>query len=452
MGWFRTTGGIILIVTLAWGVAACGAASQTAGEFSSGDGGEAASQVVYFAGSSDGSDIELWRTDGTVAGTYLVKDINPSGGSYPYGFTALGGLTYFAADDGSSGVEPWVTDGTEAGTRRVKDINPNPFGSSNPIEFTVFGGKLFFAADAGAGNRLWMSDGAAEGTVLVPGLNNYGSPTNLAVMGDRLYFSAALLDGGDTELWVYDGFNAQVAVDINPSGSSYPNFLTDLGGKLYFSATSGALGDELHVWDGASATVAKDVCNGVCSGSPSAVWKAGARIFFSAETDGGAASELWAHDGVSGVLVKDIYPGQNAVIMAVGDIAGRYIFQATSSAGRELWTSDGTADGTVPLVSFTSNPTVAAAGTMGGYLYVLARDNSAFRLWRTDGTPAGTTSVYQAAGGQGNCSLGSLGTTGGRMLFHANNPLESTGKLWISDGTQSGTQQLGGVVVETCGF
>ena len=46
---------------------------------------------------SDGiNGAELWRSDGTAAGTIMLKDINTgSGDSYPREFTSLGGAVYF---------------------------------------------------------------------------------------------------------------------------------------------------------------------------------------------------------------------------------------------------------------------------------------------------------------------------------------------------------------------
>ena len=72
---------------------------------------------------------ELWKSDGTTAGTVLVADVNQSGiGSFPAQFVGSNGTTFFAADDGVHGSELWKSDGTEAGTVLVKDINPGrPF-------------------------------------------------------------------------------------------------------------------------------------------------------------------------------------------------------------------------------------------------------------------------------------------------------------------------------------
>ena len=67
---------------------------------------------------------ELWRSDGTEAGTSLVKDILPNAGrSRPRELTESGGELFLRADDGLHGDELWVSDGTEDGTSLVLDIN-----------------------------------------------------------------------------------------------------------------------------------------------------------------------------------------------------------------------------------------------------------------------------------------------------------------------------------------
>src|SRR5437870_1616686 len=81
--------------------------------------------VGYFSGGYGANDHELWKTDGTTAGTVLVKDIFPgSSGSYPDNLTNINGTLWFSASDGfpGDGEELWKSDGTAAGTVMVKDI------------------------------------------------------------------------------------------------------------------------------------------------------------------------------------------------------------------------------------------------------------------------------------------------------------------------------------------
>ena len=80
--------------------------------------------TVYFSARSTQQRYELWKSDGTDAGTVLVKDINP-GAAAPRRqlFTIVNGTLFFSADDGTNGWELWKSDGTDAGTVMVKDIN-----------------------------------------------------------------------------------------------------------------------------------------------------------------------------------------------------------------------------------------------------------------------------------------------------------------------------------------
>src|SRR5205807_1372658 len=130
---------------------------------------------------------ELWITDGTTAGTSLVKDINPSAfspaSSNPQYITVLGnGEAVFQADDGPGGRELWVTDGTAGGTMLVKDIN---LGAGSSITAIGNGQALFQFDDGTDGREMWITDGTAAGTHLAddinPGAGN-SSPSDFTVL------------------------------------------------------------------------------------------------------------------------------------------------------------------------------------------------------------------------------------------------------------------------------
>src|SRR5262245_45389880 len=77
----------------------------------------------------------------------LVRDINTfDDDSNPTAMVTVNGVAYFAASEPSGGLELWKSDGTAAGTVRVKDIYPGPIGST-PANLINVNGTLFFTAE-----------------------------------------------------------------------------------------------------------------------------------------------------------------------------------------------------------------------------------------------------------------------------------------------------------------
>ncbi len=110
---------------------------------------------VYFtAFEVEGSSgIELWKTDGTFAGTSLVKDIIPGPADAAIGeFFNANGTLVFSADEAGFGREMWQSDGTSAGTRRIIDLNPGAIGSI-PVPWADLNGKLIYVANDGSSGR-----------------------------------------------------------------------------------------------------------------------------------------------------------------------------------------------------------------------------------------------------------------------------------------------------------
>src|SRR3954447_19668889 len=95
---------------------------------------------------------------------FLVRDINVDAPPLQYWdqrdeMETAGGLVFFAADDGIHGKELWASDGTFSGSYLVRDICPGAC-SANPSSLIEFQGRLYFIADAGVqGREIWSSDG-----------------------------------------------------------------------------------------------------------------------------------------------------------------------------------------------------------------------------------------------------------------------------------------------------
>src|SRR4051812_35552649 len=82
----------------------------------------------------------------------LLKDVNAMPGSYtgvytqPNNGAAIGSTYFFAGMSANTGMELWKTDGTVVGTILIKDIYPGGL-SSNPANFKVVGTTVYFTAN-----------------------------------------------------------------------------------------------------------------------------------------------------------------------------------------------------------------------------------------------------------------------------------------------------------------
>jgi ELWxxDGT repeat protein len=164
---------------------------------------------IFVAGNTT-SGSEVYRSDGTAAGTYLLRNINPStstaAATQPQNLTRAGAFVFFTADDGVHGRELWRTDGTSAGTALVRDIWIGP-GGSVPSNFVAAGNRLVFTAyTPETGVEFWTSDGTPQGTFMfldvVPGPSG-ANLRSVTRAGNLIYF-AATVPPSLSSLWCFD--------------------------------------------------------------------------------------------------------------------------------------------------------------------------------------------------------------------------------------------------------
>ena len=181
----------------------------------------------------------------------MVKDIWPGrGGSFPRYLTDVGGTLFFSAHDGTHGHELWRSDGTEAGTVMVRTSGRGGRVRSPPPHrrrgHPVLHGRRRHARARAVEDATGPSrDRHGEGHLA--GIEDGSVPDTLTDVGGTLYFAA---DDGThgRELWKIrrdrgrdrDG-EGHLAGSAGPS----PDYLTDVGGTLYFTANDGTHGREL---------------------------------------------------------------------------------------------------------------------------------------------------------------------------------------------------------------
>ncbi|MCC6786159.1 MAG: hypothetical protein IT457_25165 [Planctomycetes bacterium] len=320
---------------------------------------------AWFIGTSPTHGREIFRTDGTPAGTSVFIDFVPGpAGSSPRNLSVVGSRLFFGAGVTGFGVEPHISDGTVAGTLRLADLAVG-FLNSNPGPFVAAGPSvLFFADDGSPGLEIFKTDGTVNGTGLavdIDSLNGGISGAELRSFGTAAAFIARNHSVWGTEVWRTDGTfpGTWVLADLNPGvGGSDPSDLVVTGdNRLFFIADSG-FGRELHVSDGTTAGT-RMVVDLVANGSaPITRLTAGPNRVWFAMTDA-RGTELWTSDGtaVGTRVLREIAVGEGSGLGSAGfaSLPGNSGIAFAGSHPVDLlqiWVSDGSFFGTHPVGRF----------------------------------------------------------------------------------------------------
>ena len=416
----------------------------------------------------DGNGVEAFTTVAqTEAGgpLRLVKDINPGpASSSPFLFNefldqSLNGVLFFSADDGHVGSELWRTDGTANGTFLLADLNPGPDGSFAD-EFTHFGDRVFFVSSSidGLGScELWQTDGTTAGTSKVFAAADLDPDascfSDLQAFAGMLYFTLSLPDQPDRPLWRTDGTLAGTApfasVTIEDSaGGRSEGIFAQLGNVLFFSATDRAHGSELWRTDGTEAGTFRvvDLNHGRDGSHPFGLVALNGRLYFRA-TDGKTGKEPWVSDGTpeGTILLADTAPGKaDGFAFDFTAVKQRVFFNTFDSGAFDnpnagVWITDGTPAGTRFVKRLAVQPfdTVAVNDVI---LFTADDGTTGLELWRSDGTPEGTVLVKDLVPGAEGGSPFPSAVIGGTYFFTAFDA--RGGELWQSDGTEAGTGRV----------
>lgn len=432
--------------------------------------------LIYTSNGIDGS-LELWKSDGTLDGTERVKAAVSNHADSTPGMTVVNGMAYFTVQHNEGGDEApggryelWKSDGTQAGTELVKELTT--WGREEQVLSKIIDngtGQILVVVESSVFSRttaqFWVSDGTDEGTRTVGPefTNNSASPIGDVIsIGDGWVFNGVdkQPDSNRPRYGIWSA-NSEGNVELvqefdgdDFDGIPGPYGLVKSGDSVFFLADDGATGFELWSTDGTAAgtQLVSDVnpnnSNLLFGSLREEIVEAGGEIYFTAD-DGQHGRELWKSDGTSDgtMMVADITPGDSSSSLGnLHSVDGRVYFVVGSGAGgEELWTSDGSSDGTQRVA--TTDSFFAQLTPADGLLFFTVDDPTfGNELWVSDGTPDGTGLAADINNGEADSNPGSLFAFGGGLFFTADDGEEGV-ELWsLSTSTTSAVPNLPGDV------
>nr|WP_306440941.1 ELWxxDGT repeat protein [Corallococcus aberystwythensis] len=375
--------------------------------------------TLHFAVNFEDGRRGLWRSTGTDAGTTPVRSFAATAGTSTPRLSRLAATPaqlFFQAPDTVHGNELWVSDGTTAGTRLVKDLTPGTEDSSlTHLTATgataVFFREVFDTTVFTTRHELWKSDGTAAGTVR---LRDFGTSVEVsaqdAKQGNALLFFVRELEGGIT-LWRTDGTSAGTVqlkwLDEGPD--TYPNDVRTSGALTLFKLdeesglselwkTNGTAGGTLRLASfGSTRNMQVLGALGAYAYVTTTSYSTQYMVLYRVPLAGGNPEPVvtlpndYASQGPA-------FPRINAVSQAPG---GKKLYFAVnissdSPAPRDtqLWVTNGTAGGTtllrrpLSLSDEYNSPVYAAADNL--VFFSAYQASTGIEPWVSNGTPAGT--------------------------------------------------------------
>ena len=243
--------------------------------------------LLYFVGADQAGNDELWVTDGSQAGTHLVKEINPNTGADIGDLRVVGNKIMFLANETrttsltTNDYDLYVSDGTEAGTMKVYDLNAlsNTLLTEQSAGVSS-NGKLIFCTNT----DVMVSDGTAAGSrsLAAIAIASYTGGNGYCEMHGSVYFIV------NNDIWKSDGTVPGTTVvksvaDTTNWPLAYTTELKAFDNKLYVIGMKRGEGSDLFVFDGtATGTVSKVLNYCISNTYPGSLALCGGSLWFTA--------------------------------------------------------------------------------------------------------------------------------------------------------------------------
>ncbi len=388
---------------------------------------------LFFTDAS-GKVTDLWKTDGTAAGTQLMRSlasdsnnnnaVSTSGGSFVGASKER--LWILTANDyrpGGPRAGLWSSDVITGKTQEVADFSPALAAALLPAEEIHTGWYVTQALNeripliikTKTNTQLWMTDGKSNtgtqrlATFAATFRDERAVPSQaLATTDNHIFFVAAerkdIVNPESVALWRTDG-TPEGTLPLQTIGKidlDVANPILPWKNQVYFTATTPETGKEMWVSDGTKGgtRLLKDIYSGPESSSVSIIGKTETTIFMLANSSEG--QELWATEGSpeNTRLVKRL--GSSAQIekdtIYLGS-DGRLFFNASKTPNStEMWVTDGTDSGTQPILLDSRYP--YGAVVFKDQVFFPHNTSNGEELWVSNGTTSGTYQLVDLTPGQ----------------------------------------------------
>ncbi len=366
---------------------------------------------LYFIAANELGD-ELWRTDGTEAGTKIVLDLykGKKGGLNDANLTCLNNRLYFDGDDGVHGHEPWTSDGTPEGTFLLKDIVPGLNGGG-AYQITIFKGKVVFLSNS----TLWQSDGTTAGTVALQTFDSSDILWRIYSSDNYLYFDVEKRNVNERtyELLRSDGTAGNTTV-VRTNTNSVNDLLV--------------INDKVWVFNESQNTTTKiyDLPH-----TQSFMEYNGKLIF-------GGGSSTWISDGTETGTYRI-----SSVHLLSGVVKGEFFYGAGYDYIQNsyaLFRTDGTVNGTTSVVNlgYPNSYLYDIIPVLNDQLLLPFNGEQGEELATSDGTQAGTHTIKDIFPGPDSSIPRRGALLNNKFYFAANDGIHGS-EIWVTDGTEAGT-------------